>query len=277
MRTLENVGQPHVHTAAEQLGLSEVERQLIVTADPGNQASYWNVTSGSVADELKTVDTFLTRTHLSYQQLSDLLALSFVRGERSLSIQHERLDSCDTTTKTITNLDDEVLDRIHRFLRLWQRAGWDMAVLDRAIVYPRLGQGLLDDNCLTQLADLLLLRDQLGLPLAELVIFYGPIPSAGDQSRYAQLFLNESALGKVDDRLQLTNVIANETADTANQVKLSEIANTLALALGTSPQALSLLIDWLGPNAVLNRDHLSRLYGHHQLLQTLDPDPPPTT
>ena len=273
MRTLGNGSQPRFHTAAEQLGLSEVERQLIVIADPGNQASYWNVTSGSVADELKTVDTFLTRTQLSYQQLSDLLALSFIRGERSLSIQHERLDSCDTTTKTITNLDDEVLDRIHRFLRLWQRAGWDMAVLDRAIVYPRLGQGLLDDNCLTQLADLLLLRDQLGLPLAELVIFYGPIPSAGDQSRYAQLFLNESALGKVDDRLQPASVLANETDDPANQVKLSEIANTLALVLGTSPQALSLLIDRLDPDAVLSRDHLSRLYGHHQLLQTLDLTP----
>ena len=55
--------------AAEKLGLTDAERKLIVTPDAANQQKYWNTTNANASDEMKVVDTFLTKSGLTYKEL----------------------------------------------------------------------------------------------------------------------------------------------------------------------------------------------------------------
>ncbi|HMC98539.1 MAG TPA: hypothetical protein VKH37_00250, partial [Ferruginibacter sp.] len=148
MRNFVKSGTPDDKTiAAEDLGLTDTERTLIVTADPGNQHIYWNTSVPNAEDEMKIVDTFLTKTGLGYTELDLLLQLKFIDPDDKLFIQHEDL-SCDTEKKTIANLDAPALDRIHRFLRLQKKTSWKFETLDDIINQAKLGMGKLDDACL---------------------------------------------------------------------------------------------------------------------------------
>lgn len=73
--------------AAETLNLTDAERKMIVTPDL-NQQPFWNTTAGNAADELKVVDTFLTKTGLQYAELELLLALNFINPAGNLFIKH---------------------------------------------------------------------------------------------------------------------------------------------------------------------------------------------
>jgi len=244
MTALQKGGTPQdFEIAADALGFTDEERALIVTPDAANQAVYWNTGANPVVDTMQVVDTFLTRSELTYQQLVDLLRLPFIDQAGNLFIQH--LDStCDTTQQVIKNLDADALDRMHRFLRFWRGSGWSMAAVDAAINAPRLGNGVLDNAFLVDAAWLVQLKAALGLPVEELNIFYGVIPQNGNPSRYAQLFLNKAANGSIDETFLPKNVQANETA--ATPVKLVDVSDTLAISLGVTPADLDLLIDLLG-------------------------------
>ncbi len=143
MRALATGGTPAPRDiAAEQLDIAITEQLLIGTPDTGagDQNVYWNTGATVPTTVVNVVDTFLTRTAMSYADLQQLLALAFINPSNQLYIKH--LDSsCDTTQKTIANLDIPALDRIHRFLRLQHRLGWSMTSLDAAIAAPRLGAG----------------------------------------------------------------------------------------------------------------------------------------
>src|SRR5690606_31193348 len=76
MSALRNAsGHQDEEIAAEALGITDAERQLICTADPANQNTYWNTGTTPAADVMKVVDTFVTRTGLTYAQVEQLLAL----------------------------------------------------------------------------------------------------------------------------------------------------------------------------------------------------------
>jgi hypothetical protein len=260
--------------AVEQLDIADGERKLIGTADAANQNVYWNTGATDPTTLVNVVDTFLTRTELAYADLEQLLALSFINPSNNLFIQH--LDStCDTQQKKIANLDAPALDRIHRFLRLLHRLGWNTTSLNEAVEAPRLGNGqITDDPFLVRVADLLTLQAGLGISIDDLIIYFGTIPTTppldGSPSRYAQIFLNSSANGIVDVRLAVAAVTTNQGPPIPQpQVLLTDVAGTLTLTLGVKTADLTLLIAARGANNALTFDNLAALYSQLSLAKAL--------
>jgi hypothetical protein len=254
--------------AAAALNLTDAERQLIVTPNAANQNLYWNTGAITPATALKVVDIFLQKSELTYTELTKLLELSFINPTNTLFIKH--LDStCDTQKKEITSLDNDALDRIHRFIRLWKKTGWEMTTLNRAIQSPRLGNQQLTDDTLVKLQKLIALREKLGLTLDDLCTFYGTIPSEGENSRYQQIFLNAAANGVIDELLLPEKVKQNETASPATQKNITDVQATLALCLAIKPIDLTKLITSLGTNVILSFANLAAIYSLNLLAKTL--------
>lgn len=265
MRALQTGGTPAARDlAAETLGLTDVQRDLVATADAAGQNVYWNTGAQPASTVMNVVDTFLTRTELGYSDLTDMLDCAFINPGNTLFIQH--LDStCDTAQKRIANLDDAALDRIHRFLRLRNVLGWRSATLDHAITALHLGNGQLDDACLIALGDLVRLRRRLGKPIDDLIAWFGTIPPA----RYAQIFLSPTRNGTIDPNLTIAAVAANELAPPATQKHLGDVAASLSLALGVSSTDLALLIAAAVGSDVLSFANLAWLFGQIGLAKAL--------
>ena len=273
MQTLQVSANPtNYDIAAAALSITAAEWQLTVTPNPANQYLYWNTGTIAPAAALKVVDTFLQKSRLTYIELTKLLELSFINPTNTLFIKH--LDStCDTQQKEITDLNDDALDRLHRFLRLWKKTGWEMTTLNRAIQHPRLGNEQLTDDTLVKLQELIMLREKLGLTLDDLCTFYGTIPSEGENSRYQQIFLNAAANGVIDELLLPEKVNQNETASPTAQKKLIDVQATLSLCLAIKPADLTKLIASRSTSAIsdpiLSFDNLTAIYSLNLLAKTL--------
>ncbi|HTE58256.1 MAG TPA: neuraminidase-like domain-containing protein [Verrucomicrobiae bacterium] len=190
---------------AEKLGLNDAERKLITTAAASSQQDYWNTSTTTAATEMKVVDTFLSKTGLSYEELVRLLTLKFIDPTDKLFIKHLDL-SCDTTKKEIAGLDDTVLDRTHRFLRLQKQTDWKLETLDEVISQSNLGAGNLNDATLQIAADLLEITEETGIKVDELIGGYGEIPHESVEENpftplYHQIFLNKAKNGIIDEAL----------------------------------------------------------------------------
>ena len=219
--------------AAEKLGLTDAERKLIVTPDAANQQKYWNTTNANASDEMKVVDTFLTKSGLTYKELDLLLSLKFIDPADDFFIKHLDL-SCDTEQKEIANLDDAALDRIHRFLRLQKKTVWKFEVLDAVISQAKLGNKLLDNPCLIKAADLQKLSEETGIKIEELIGFYGEIPHEilnddAPKPLYHQVFLNKARNGFIDDLLLLPE-------EKTGSELLNDVQNSLSVCLQLSEQ-----------------------------------------
>lgn len=262
--------------AAESLGLSDAERNMIVAADAGSQQSFWNTTAANAATEMKVVDTFLTKSGLTYKELDLLLSLKFIDPADNLFIKHLDL-SCDTAQKEIANLDNDALDRIHRFLRWQKKTGWKFETLDEIISQPKLGDGKLDagdddadgvtngNECLIKAAALKKLSEKTGIKLEELLGFYGEIPheeltNADKKPLYHQIFLNKAKNGFIDENLLPEKIDGTQL--------LSTFKTSLSVCLRLSEQDFDKLLPAL-PGADLTFANLSALYAASLLMRKL--------
>src|SRR5262249_42464181 len=121
--------------ATEGLGLSDIERKIIVGESlnpPQPPEAFWG--SAQVAD-LTTVRGLLDRSGLAYGDLEALFATRFVNPGAVVTVAPESgaEDACDTTTLQINGLTADVLSRLHVFVRLWRKLGWAIADVDRAV------------------------------------------------------------------------------------------------------------------------------------------------
>jgi hypothetical protein len=258
--------------AAERMGLTDAERTIIFNAPAPNdnaaQQAYWNVPApGDVLDYLSVVDHFLDRTRLTYKELDLLLKLDFIDPNGNLFIVHDDL-SCDTSLKTIANLDLDALDRIHRFLRLQKKTGWKYEVLDAIITQGNLGATLLDDTCLLRAAQLKEISEKTKIKIDELVGCFGEIPHVivDDQDEkaskplYHQIFLNKARNGVIDEGLLPELVDASQLVETY----LSYIAVCLQMKQVDLEYITPLL-----PNGDLTFSNLSLLYAASKLIKKL--------
>lgn len=260
--------------ATERLGLTDAERLLITVpaAMASAQQQIWGTTTPNAADELKVVDTFLTKTGLSYKELNLLLTLKFIDPQWQttgnpppLFIRHLDL-SCDTTQKHIVNLNDVALDRIHRFLRLQKKTGWKLELLDELISQPQLGAGTLDDACLINMAGLKQIAKATSIKLDELVGFFGEIPHQpwmedGPVPLYTQVFLNKAKNGFVDAGLQPANVSMSPL--------LAGYVPSIAVCLQLKELDVTQLLALLPPNPVLSFANVSTLFAAARLIHKL--------
>lgn len=278
MQDFQVTGAPAEKTiAAELLGLTEVEWHLIVKSIPNltYQQLIWNAPNGesTLVDYMKRVDHFLDKTGLSFQEANLLLSLRFIDQVGKLFIEHHYDDptatnptiSCNTTKKEIAHLDDDALDRIHRFLRLQKKTGWKFETLDEIINQSLLGGGQLNDACLIHASNLALLSEKTGISVDELIGFYHEIPfteyaSSDSVPLYHQIFLNKARNGFVDERLLPQNVNAFTL--------LSDLKTSLSVCLQVSEQDVEQLIMPLS-SPVLVFDHLSYLFAATRLMRQL--------
>jgi hypothetical protein len=277
MRALQAAAVPSdVAIAADALDLTDAARALVVTVDPGGQAVIWNTAPLAALGGIAQVDNFLSRAGLDYTALEELLDLAWLNPGDTMYIKH--LDSgCDLSHKTIENLDDAALDRLHRFLRLLRStgmvaAGWTPRLLDRAIRAPGLGNGVLDDAFVVLAAGLDDVGSRLRLHLDDVVNLYDPLPIGPFDTRYPKLFVNAAANGPIDDAFRPDSVTANEIAEAnvpGSGVTLASHQDYLATCLGITGTDAALLVADLGPGAIISFANVTTVYADTLLMRAL--------
>lgn len=268
MDTLGNTAGPDAPSkAAVYLKISPAERTLVVTPDTttAGQAVYWSTGALPLLPTLQEVDVFLKKSGLSYVDLQQLLNQSFVNPGNNLFIQH--LDNtCDTAKKIIANLDEAALDRMHRFLRLYRKAGVSMDNLNSMIMYTALGNQQLNDATLVVIVDLFKLQNSLGITLEQALSFYGQQPAA----LYTSVYLNRIATNPIDEAFTIKNIAANELLPLGTRDTLTAHLTTLRLSLKAKADDITFLISRLNPaDTTLTRDNLAFLYRHALLANLL--------
>ncbi len=241
--------------AAEYFGISADpaaafdEKRLILVADTttAGQQAVWGETGNAgwlnpAPDDdrsVANVRTFLRKTGLEYEELLALLDLPFINPDGDITIQH--LDaSCDTNKKVLQGLNEQKLDRVHRFLRLWRKlSGWKLWELDLAIRCPGVGNGALDEPFLINLYYLARLKTRLGAKttVEQLCGLFDDLNTETHFTKaherradglYQSLFLNKKLIQPLDPAFAVAAVdVAGPTAE-----KISNHRPTILAALG---------------------------------------------
>ncbi len=275
MEDFQSAGNPaNEAIATEKLGLTDAERNLIVTpkATLVDQQSFWNApaqwdtppVAGNVLAYMKRVDHFLDKTNLSYKDLDLLLSLQFIDPADNLFIKHLDL-SCDTAKKEIVILDAAALDRIHRFLRLQKKTGWKLEITNEIISQPKLGNGTLNGPCLVEAANLITLTEKTGIKIDELIGFYGEIPHTilkddSPKPLYQYIFLNKAKNGFIDEGLMPEKVDGTQL--------LSNFITSISVCLQMKEQDLNKLLPLL-PDGALTFSNLSSLFAASRLMKKM--------
>lgn len=247
--------------AAESLGLSDVQRAIIVGAPhtpPRSLADYWG---GALPGTSSTVRDVLDTTGLTFTELADLVATEFVDPTHLVRIRAqagERIDTCDPTKLELTGLTSEVLERAHRFVRLQRTIDWSIRDLDRALALlaDNPAAPVLDDAFLVRLAHLRALISTLRVSLPEALSLWAPLDTSGPDALYRRLFLDPLSPGVRTAAFALR-------ADGTELALAGELASVhgeaLQAVLGISAGELSML---LSANDRLTIETLSRLHRH---------------
>jgi hypothetical protein len=197
--------------AQEHLGMSSTERELVLGTHLGTAQSYWGLTEGTWADELARVNTFLKQSGLSYDELRELVDSAFLDGLGTpVLTPDEGSDGCDLAKVSITGLDtplEATWGAVHRFLRLRRRLAWTVTEVDQSVqalnAPRRVGAGTIDAALLRSLSALVRLREQVRVPLPELLSWWADIdtrarPETKKPSLYDRLFLNKAVQNQPD-------------------------------------------------------------------------------
>ena len=247
--------------AAEVLDLTARERQIVTGSGGDTLHHLWGFDDPSELNQFianRNAGSVLERCDLDYDALVQLLGVHFIDPENHLGIQFEAAD-CNLDTASISNLDEDALDRIHRFVRLWRRQAWSIPELGS--ILETLATSEIGDAQLRELATLTQLQAALKAPLPILLNWLHDrmSTSAGLEplSLYEQVFLDptvhnpELAIFTLnEDRTELANPM----------VSLHDHVPITYSALGIHATDLMVLIDADLPGDQLNLANLTRLY-----------------
>jgi Tc toxin complex TcA C-terminal TcB-binding domain/Neuraminidase-like domain/Putative peptidoglycan binding domain len=249
---------------AELLGLSASDRTSIFVADPTSQPQIWGVVAW---EDMQRLDVFSNKTGLDFPAIERLISLKFIRSSVNLYIRHND-NSCDLEKKEIVNLDEHVLDRIHRVMRLSRKTGLSIRDIDRLAAAPKLGNDHLDLACLSALAELLRISRKIDVDIPDLVTWLDVIPQDGSPSQHAKLFENPAITGPISSLLS-----ANDMANNTSPPPLSDpdIVGSIARALRMAEADVSSLIathPW-GLAVSLDFATLGEIFGRIQIANRL--------
>ncbi|SFN35978.1 virulence plasmid A protein [Nitrosospira briensis] len=232
MRTLRSSASPNDPSegdiAAEYFGISTDpdadfdERRLILVADPtvDGQQAVWGEKEANWLEIVGNVKNFLDKTGLEYNDLLALLDLKFINPAGDIVVHH-RDPSCDAEQKAVQALDAPMLDRIHRFLRLWRKLkGWKMWELDLLIRQPGVGnqpadgEWLLNDAFLINLFYFNRLKNRFGAKatVEQVCALFGNLNTRTQFTKayekrsdglYQSLFLNKRLINPLDPAFEL--------------------------------------------------------------------------
>lgn len=217
-----------------------------------------------------SVLAFLKVTQLSYEELLELLQLSFINTGATIQINRP-VESCALDLQIVTNLTEVDLDRIHRFVRLWHHTNWDLWELNLLVKNSLIGNNLLNINCLVQLKKFEQLQNKLNLKVDELTSFYGLMDTKERRNSnndvilplYHRVFLNPAIDNLSVNHFKYPGVITNMTINKT----FSSIVSAL---LAADEEVISTLLPTGG---VANIVTLSSVYREITLAQKLGISP----
>lgn len=264
------------------LELSETERQILTGTLAGKQPwDYWGLSelnndipnpatpvdpttniTGSWIDVLSNVDVMLNRSGLTYQELLQLLDMTYVNPDRSNPGTNIFIDdvgdsnaaSCDTSEFLIGNLSEPALTRMHRFIRLWRKLGCTMWELDMLLPDTNPDPNVIDkqitDGVLQDLSRMKRLGKQIGQGWRDVYSLYHGIDhniyldrskdgAPVVQTLYQRLFRNklvDAVASFPSSPDQITGTIANQTPGILAALRIKERDLNLILSdLGLTP------------------------------------------
>ncbi|WP_338829107.1 neuraminidase-like domain-containing protein [Bradyrhizobium sp. 27S5] len=269
--------------ATEALGLTSIERQLITTPDPNHQSEYWAEASETILKRMAQLRRFLDNTGLTTEpvgksQLDELLAGGFINpcGKTLHIVPDDPTDTssrCDTEKMRIDGLDKPALDRINRFLRLWRKVRWPMNLLDRLIMSPAVGKGVLDNDCLARIAEIIRLGTDIGIDPTKVAQWFVDISILGEPSDYRRIFLQKGDDGHPYQAFLTDQFCPPPQCQTADTPPCPDLANhkpAIARAIGIPLEQLEALLAYCGNEpganvaAKLSLANLSRVWAWFQ-------------
>lgn len=269
--------------ACEFFGIADAEKSIIFSQDIVNQFEYWGESTNARAiTEVGKVDVFLRKTGLTYNELLTLLSLEYINGDNSLAIIHDDT-SCDTHQKHIQTLNENKLDKMNRFLRLWRKLNYQMWELDLVIMHTGIGNGDIGENLIKKLKPVIELKDRFPqLSIEKLCSFYGNINTKdkfteqykiSDTSLYADLFLNKKLVNPVNPAFEVSAV---DVPSTTTLPDITDHSIPVIAALRVKETELQELLNLKKPDATdcidgkLTLSNLSFLYRHSLLAKLLN-------
>lgn len=263
---------------SEYFGIAKDEQVIILQPNAANQFVYWGEANNAAAiANASRVDVFLQKTGLEYNDLLKLLSLEFINPNgTSLKVVH--LDSsCDTSKKRIDVLDATSLDRIHRFLRLWRKLGWQLWEVDLVLRTTQIGIDI-DAGFIHRLKLFVELKEKLrGLTVEQLYAFYDDLNTTPkftesyrmpEPSLYEQLFLNKKLTNPVNAKFAIGAVTVASPTETLN-ANLPPILSALRINEADVTIFSGLKQPGNGATDKLSLKNLSFLSRHAQLAKLL--------
>ena len=286
METLRRQAIPRDETIdAERLQFSMAQWRILTAAAQNEVWEYWGYTDPMPdgADyklDLAVVSNFKHRAGIEYEQLLDLLHSRFVNPGGI----HITGAECNTDEMRVEILTDDVLGRMHRFLRLWRNRGWTLLELDKTLL--ALNVITLDAVGLGRLADLDRVQAFTRAPLLEVLSWWALIDTFPDRpekeqpvkSLYDRVYLNR-AVDATAEEPEFPLALNPERNALANTVNWEDVRSILQAALMIDADQLAVLLDEnvgdlpnqqrvvTGTEATL--EGLSALYRHVSLARRL--------
>jgi WD40 repeat protein len=242
MRTFSSASSPvkDVEIAAAHLGLNALDHGIITGITNSTVWNFWGVDAQKsfLTGDVK-LSILLQKSGLDCRSLSELIGTGFVNLGGNVKVTFSDMD-CDTDKATIGHIDEDFLDRFHRFVRLQRKLGWEARDLDKAITAFS-AKKTLDDELLINISQMEELRADLARPIEECLSWWSRIDTAGDEdhpSLYDRLFLEKSTENlsfilnnKRDELKDLSHTVTEHVAEILSALKIS--ADDLSLLVGS--------------------------------------------
>ncbi|WP_170320027.1 neuraminidase-like domain-containing protein [Polyangium spumosum] len=269
---LETFLAPADEIARERLRMSKREWEIVTAQSsptPPTTAACWGMTGSEwiTHDEhgIKHVSVFLQKAGISFEELRELFATKYVNPITPSTVKLNPEAGCDIDAKLLDGLDEEVLGRIHRFLRLRKRLGFSITELDWTV--SAFGATDIDAELVRHVADLVALRKELDLPLPVLLSFWGDIGTYSTEwgtSLYEATFLTKSALAQSAAFADVpSGPVASPVIEHAAGICVALRINMLEFGLLAIPEVAEQQMGITSPLAVgelLSLANLSRLH-----------------
>ena len=184
--------QEPITIAREQLQISGEELDAVVTADPkGVLLRFGNTGCTKEMD----VQEFIKHCGITREELDQLFSLDFIKEIGAITITRVNPeDDIQGYIEKISGLNKDILDRIHRFIRLWRDVPWTLKGLDLVLATLKaagVATGL-NKTAIIHIAAMVELRDRLNLSEEELCALVHLIPdkpvNEGELCLFKRLF-----------------------------------------------------------------------------------------
>ncbi|HWX17203.1 MAG TPA: neuraminidase-like domain-containing protein [Chthoniobacterales bacterium] len=207
----------------------------------------------------------------------DLAVLSGDNFEkiRKMVVVDDAGASCDPGSMKLIHFDgsaisDHVLDRMHRFIRLYRKVGWSIVDLDRAI--HALGATNITPELLIHLAHIKHLQAAYHITNVQILLaLWAPVESRGLDSLYRGLFLNK-ATHRQDADPAFEQAFPDSEVLTNTEETLDRHLPILRGAFRVTAIDMDLILDDCGldpATAVLDINNVSALYRRAALAKAL--------